>query len=187
MADNGRSYIIDRLKSKRTTIEDFNYDALTAPPLSMFLSPWDIEELRRIATSLRLSGKLQEKYKLIDNICRSRGLVKFGAGTNRIIYRHPEFNSILFKIAIDDVGMKDNPAEFRNQFYLKPFVAKTFEISPCGTVALVERVKPILSREEYMSVAEDVFELINTWIVGKWVMADIGSRFFLNTGIRSGF
>ncbi|MBR6289212.1 MAG: hypothetical protein IKR19_07755 [Acholeplasmatales bacterium] len=121
---------------------------------------------------------------MIDNICRSRGLVKFGAGTNRVVYRHPEFNNILFKIATDDVGMGDNPAEFRNQFLLKPFCAKTFEISPCGTVALVERLKPIRSREEYLSVAEDVFELLYTWIIGKYIMADIGDKYFMNIGIR---
>lgn len=186
-ADNGRSYILDRLKSRRTTIEDFNYDMLTAPPLSMFLSPWDIEELRKVATSVRLSSKLQEKYKMIDDICRSRGLVKFGAGTNRVVYRHPEYNNILFKIAMDDIGMGDNPAEFRNQFLLKPFCAKMFEMSPCGTVAIVERVKPIISKEEFLSVADDVFELLNTWIIGKYIVADCGAKYFMNFGVRTTF
>ena len=187
MADNGRSYILDRMRSKRTTIEEFNYDALQAPPLAMFLSPFDIAELRGIATSLKLSGKPQVKFQMIDDICRRRGLVKFAAGTNRVIYRHPEFNNILFKIAYDDVGMGDNPAEFRNQFILKPFVAKTFEVSPCGTVAISERVKPFLNREEFISVADDVFELLNTWIIGKYIVADCGSRYFMNFGVRSGF
>ena len=129
----------------------------------------------------------KERYKAIDDVCTRRGLVKFGAGTNRVVYRHPEFSNILFKIAADDVGLGDNPAEFRNQQFLKPFVAKTFEISPCGTVAVVERLKPILNREEFISIAEDVFELLNTWILGKWVMADVGSKYFMNFGVRSGF
>lgn len=186
-ADNGRSYIIDRLKSKKTTIDEFNFDKLQAPPLSMFLSPFDIAELRGIATSLKLSGKPKERLSMIDTVLRRRGLVKFGGGTNRVVYRHPEFNDILFKVAIDAVGMGDNPAEFRNQFLLKPFVAKTFEISPCGTVAVVERLKPIINREEYYSVADDVFELLNTWVLGKYVMADIGSKYFMNIGVRKGF
>ena len=182
-----RSYILDRLKSKSTTIEDFNFETLAAPPLYMFLSPYDIEELRSIATSVRLSGKSKERLNRIDEVMKRRGLVKLGAGTNRVVYRHPEFPSIVFKVALDAVGMNDNPAEFRNQWFLKPFIAKMFEVSPCGTVSVVERVKPIINREEYVSVADDVFELINTWIIGKYIMADIGTKFFMNIGVREGF
>ena len=182
-----RSYILDRLKSKSTTIEDFNFETLAAPPLYMFLSPYDVEELRNIATSVRLSGKSKERLNRIDEVMKRRGLVKLGAGTNRVVYRHPEFPSIVFKVALDAVGMNDNPAEFRNQWFLKPFVAKMFEVSPCGTVSVVERVKPIINREEYVSVADDVFELINTWIIGKYIMADIGTKFFMNIGVREGF
>lgn len=179
-----RNYIIDRIKSKQMSVEEFDFDRLTAPPLSMFLSPFDINDLRYIATSVKLSDKPKEKFKMINEVMRRRGLVKLGAGTNRIIYRHPEFNNIVFKVAYDDVGMQDNPAEFRNQFYLKPFVAKTFEISPCGTVAIQERVNPIKSREEFAYIAEDVFTLLTEFIIGKYIMVDIGSSFFMNFGVR---
>lgn len=185
--DNSRNYILDRIMSKKTTIEEFNYDKLEAPPLSWFFSPFDIQELNSIAKSIKYSAKPKERYDAINRVCNRCGLIKFGAGTNRVVYRHPEFPDILFKIAADDVGLGDNPAEYRNQFLLKPFVAKTFEISPCGTVAIVERVNPITSREEYISVADDVFELITEWLIGKYVLADIGSRYFMNIGIRSGF
>ena len=47
--DNGRNYIIDRLKSKKVTIDEFNFDKLSAPPLSLFLSSQDIWELNSIA------------------------------------------------------------------------------------------------------------------------------------------
>ena len=185
--DRSRSYILDRIRSKKTSIEEFNYDKLEAPPLSWFFSPFDIQELNSIARSIRYSAKPQARYEAINKVCNRCGLVKFAAGTNRVVYRHPEFQDILFKIAADDVGLNDNPAEYRNQFLLKPFVAKTFEISPCGTVAIVERVNPITSREEYISVADDVFELITEWLVGKYVLADIGTKFFMNIGIRANF
>lgn len=185
--DNSRNYILDRIMSKKTTIEEFNYDKLEAPPLSWFFSPFDIQELNSIAKSIKYSAKPKERYDAINRVCNRCGLIKFGAGTNRVVYRHPEFPDILFKIAADDVGLCDNPAEYRNQFLLKPFVAKTFEISPCGTVAIVERVNPITSREEYISVADDVFELITEWLIGKYVLADIGSRYFMNIGIRRNF
>lgn len=182
--DNGRNFIIERLKSKKVTIDEFNFDKLSAPPLAMFFAPQDIWELNGIAKSIRLSGKLQEKLRLIDNICKRRGLVKFGSGTNRVIYRHPEFNQFVFKIAYDNVALMDNFNEFRNQYFLKPFVAKTFEVSPCGTVAISERVKPITSREEFISIADDVFTLLNDFIIGKYIMADIGSQFYMNYGLR---
>lgn len=185
--DNSRNFIIDRLKSKKVTIDEFNFDKLSAPPLNMFFYPQDIWELNSIAKSIRLSGKLQEKLRLIDNICKRRGLIKFGSGTNRVIYRHPEFNQFVFKIAYDNVALMDNFNEFRNQFVLKPFVAKTFEVSPCGTVAICERVKPITSREEFISIADDVFVLLNDFIIGKYIMADIGSQFYMNYGLREGF
>ena len=61
--DNGRNYIIDRLKSKKVTIDEFNFDKLSAPPLSLFLSPQDIWELNSIAKSIKYSGKLKEKLQ----------------------------------------------------------------------------------------------------------------------------
>lgn len=179
-----RNYILNRLTSKRTTIEEFDFDKLQAPPLTYFLSPYDIEQLHQIATSLRLSSHPEERYKLIDQICTSRGLVKFIGGTNRVSYRHPEFPDYIIKVATDDVGRRDNPDEFRLQYLLKPFVCKVYEISPCGTVGLFERVVPITNREQFLSVAEDIFTVINEWFIGKYVMADIGTKFFMNWGIR---
>ena len=186
--DQSRAYILERLKSKKTTVEEFNYDKLTAPPITYFLSPYDIQELHNIATSIKLSSKLEEKYKMIDDIMvRRRGMVRFGRGTNRVVYKHPEFPNILFKVAYDAVALKDNPAEFRNQQFLKPFVCKVFEVSPCGTVALVEKCNPISSREEYLSIADDIYMMLQEWFIGRYVLSDIGSKYFMNVAIRPGF
>lgn len=185
--DPSRNYILDRIKSKTMTKDEFNFDRLQAPPLCMLLSPFDIQELHNIATSLKWSAKPQLRYQAIDNVMRRRGFIKFVAGTNRVAYRHPEDTRFLIKIACDDVGMRDNPAEYQNQFIFKPFVTKCFEVSPCGTVGVFERVNPITSREEFLSVAEDIFEVINEWFIGEYVVADFGSKFFMNWGIRKGF
>lgn len=185
--DRNRSFILDRVKSRTTSIEEFNFDQLAAPPLKALLSPTDIGDLQYIATSVKLSAKPEQKYKYIDEIMKRRGFVKFGAGTNRTVYRFLEDQSFLAKIAYDSVGMGDNPAEFHNQQFLKPFVPKTFEIDPSGVIALAERVNPITSREEFYSVADDVFTLIDEFLVGEYVLADIGSNFFMNYGIRKNF
>lgn len=180
-----RQALIDRVQSKVTSIEDFNYDKLVAPPLSMLLSSYDIDALYNIATSIRYSGNPQLKYNKIDEIMKARGFVKLSAGTNRIVYRHLESTDFVVKVAADAIGIHDNPKEFENQFIFKPFVTKVFEVSPCGTVGVFERVNPITSREEFLSVADDIYDVINEWFIGKYVLADIGTKFFMNWGIRT--
>ncbi|MCM1197191.1 MAG: hypothetical protein NC310_09025, partial [Roseburia sp.] len=95
--------------------------------------------------------------------------------------------SFVIKVATDAVGIGDNPREYINQQYYKPFVTKVFEVSPCGTVGVFERVVPITSREEFLSVAPFVYDVILNWFVGEYVCDDIGTEFFLNWGIRNGF
>ena len=180
-----RQALIDKIQSKVTSIEDFNYDKLVAPPLYMLLSQQDIDALYNIATSIRYSGNPKLKYEAIDKIMKPRGFVKLSAGTNRIVYRHLESNDFVVKVAADDIGIHDNPKEFENQFIFKPFVTKVFEVSPCGTVGVFEKVNPITSREEFLSVADDIYEVINSWFIGKYILADIGTKFFMNWGIRT--
>ena len=181
-----RSGIIDRIQSRVMNIDEFNYDHLTAPPLYSMLSQWDIDQLYKIATSLKYSGKPDVKYRAIDDIMKARGFRKLSAGTNRVVYKHLEFDTIVVKVAADAVGVKDNPREFLNQALYKPFIPKVFEVSPCGTVGLFERVVPITSREEFLSVADNIFEVLTDWFIGEYIMEDVGTKFFMNWGIRKG-
>lgn len=181
------SIIMKRLLSKTTTIDDFNFDNMIAPPLLSLVTIDDINYMHKLATSIRYSSNINYKYKEIDNIMKARGFALLSRGTNRVVYRYLENQSIVLKIAIDDVGIKDNPREFENQKYLKPFVCKIFEVSPCGTVAVVERVNNIKNREEFLSIAGDIYDLLCNWILGKYVLDDIGANKFLNYGVREGF
>lgn len=165
---------------------EFQFDSLRANPLLMYITPQDIHELNKIATSLKYSSKPKEKYIMIDKILVARGFKKMASGTNRVTYRFLNDYSIVLKVAIDKVGLSDNGNEFRNQQLLKPFVTKCFEVSPCGTVGLFERVVPITSREEFENIADDVFDLINN-LIGKYVLEDIGEKFYMNYGLREGF
>ena len=123
---------------------------------------------------------------MIDKILVPRGFKKMASGTNRVTYRFLDDYRIVLKVAIDKVGLSDNGNEYKNQHILKPFVTKCFEVSPCGTVGLFERVIPITSREEFQNIAEDVFDLINN-LIGKYVLEDIGEKFYMNYGLRDGF
>ena len=175
------------MKSKQVDPIKFQFDMMQIPPISYFLSNQDIADLRAIATSLRLSAKIDVKRKMMDDIMRRRGFKRFQAGTNRIIYKFEESQAFVAKVAIDRVGMKDNPNEFKNQELLKPFVTKTFHVSECGTVALSERVEPIVRPSEFEIIAEDIYELITNKILGIYVMEDIGTKYFMNWGTRVGF
>ena len=179
--------VLRALYSKQKSPLEFQFDSLTAPPLLSLLSVYDIAELNKIARSIKLSGKIDLKYKMIDDIMTARGFVKLHAGTNRVVYRFIEDQRFVIKVAVDKVGLGDNPAEFKNQFLLKPFVTRVFEVSPCGTVGLFERVDAIMSREEFLTVADDIFNLITKVFVGKYVLADFGTRYFLNWAIRENF
>ena len=178
--------ILSILYSKERSPLEFNFDSLYMRSMLNFITYQDIQELHNIATSIRYSSKITLKYKMIDDIMTRRGFKKFHAGTNRVVYSYLEDKSFVAKIAIDRIGMGDNPSEYRNQFILKPFVTKVFEVSPCGTIAFVERVEPITSRAEFLSVADDVFDLLNKQILGEYVLEDIGTKYFMNYGLRMG-
>lgn len=179
--------VLDIMRTKMTTPLEFEFDNLWIPPINTYLSQQDIDALRKIATSIRLSAKIQQKYKMIDDIMRPRGFKRFSAGTNRVVYSFLEDTRFVVKIAVDKVGMQDNPMEFKNQFLLKPYVTKMFYISPCGTVGFCERVLPIKNKEEFKEIAPDVFDILVNKILGKYVIEDIGTKYFMNYGVRIGY
>jgi ribosomal protein L37E len=179
-----RVSLIEKLYVKRKSAFEFDYDALMAPPILSILSITDVGDLNRIATSLKYSGNMDKKYKLIDEVMTRRGFRKAHCGTNRVVYNFLELPTFVAKVALDRVGMTDSPAEFKNQEFFKPFCCKIFETDPTGTIAFVERVNPISSREEFLSVADDIFNLLITKVIGKYVVDDLGSDTYMNFGIR---
>lgn len=176
--------VLDVLRSKNRTPSEFNFDGLWIPPINTFLTQADIDSLRNIATSPSLMAKIDIKYKMIDDIMRNRGFKRFSAGTNRVVYSFLESDMFVVKIAVDKVGMQDNPLEYKNQFLLKPYCTKMFYVSSCGTVGFSERVLPIKNKAEFKEIASDVFDILVNKILGKYVIGDVGSKYFLNWGIR---
>lgn len=191
MQDNQRNDILMRISGSLTDPHSFNYDMLSCPPIHYFFSDQDIYQLHKIASSLRYAGNPKKKYQEIDKIMSNRGFRKFVSGTNRMSYECIENRSFIAKVAMDDVGLSDNPKEYKNQFILKPFCTKVFEVSPCGTLGFFERVNPITSELELGegkdSLREDIRLIIKNNIVPFYLMEDIGFKFFMNWGLREGF
>lgn len=151
-----------------------------------FLSIEDIQNLYAIATDKKLNTKPKKKLNMIKTIMARRGFKRLSSGTNRIVFKYLEDQSFVFKIAYDSVGLSDNINEMYNQNLIKPFCTKVFDITPCGTVGMFERVHAIKNREEFQSIASDIYDIIVNEFVGKYVLADFGTKFFMNWGIREG-
>ena len=177
--------IISSLMNKKNSQSgDFIFDSLTAPPILSIFTVEDINKLYKIATSIRYSANISRKYELIDEIMSQRGFKRAHCGTNRVVYECLYNPVFVAKVAIDKVGIKDSPAEYINQEIFKPFCTKIFEVDPSGVIAFVEKVNPITSIEEFNSVAADIFDLMISKIIGKYVVDDLGLDNFMNYGLR---
>ena len=99
--------VLDILRAKKCSPAEFNFDSLWIPPIQCYLTDQDIEYLRKIATSIKLSSKINQKYQMIDDLMRFRGFKRFSAGTNRVVYSCLEDDRFLVKIAVDKVGKMD--------------------------------------------------------------------------------
>ena len=184
-----RDYIIKRLQTITMKSDTFMFEKLSCPyTLSQLFTPDDPWKIYEIANSIKYAGKPVQKAKEIDALMRSRGFEKLQAGTNRVCYKFTEDNSFVVKVPYNAIGLRDNPDEYRNQKYLKPFCTKVFECTPNGAIASFERVKGIKNRYEYYTVYPEVFRIIKEFIIPNGIiMEDIGTDYFMNVGIREGF
>lgn len=181
-----RQNALDFLYRKKQTVAEFNWDTLFAPSLYCFMSEYEIEKLYNVATSIRYAGDTMKKDKAIKEILLPLGFKRLASGTNRIVFTYLEDPNFLIKVAIDKAGMQNTPDEFRNQALLKPFVTKCFESHPTGIIGSFERIMPITNKEEYISIWDDVYDMILN-LIGEYVIEDIGTKFFMNTGLRKNF
>lgn len=183
-----RADLLSILYTKKMSAMDFHFESLQ-PSRGLYdlLYPYDIRYLKSITSHPKLASKVGEKTRLIKEVMEERNFKKLAQGTNRICFKHYTYSDIVAKVALDDVGLTDNPAEYKNQNILKPIVCKEFELSEFGEVGLFERVSPITSINQFISIAGDVFDLLNIYIDGKYILEDVGSDYFLNYGIRKGF
>ena len=188
MIDNPALPIIMSMYKGTTTSLGEYFDTLQAPPLCSILTDYDIAEIRKIVMSVRLAGNVHRRLFGINEIMNKRGLVKLAGGTNRVVYSHPMYPNIVIKIALDRVGMKDNPSEYYVQNLLKPFCTKIFEITEDGLIAVAEKVERVRNIKEYTEMSDDIYSLYLYFVKEKGlVMEDIGVKFFMNWGNRPMF
>lgn len=176
--------VLAKLYNGFKPVSEFNWDSMTSIPLYSLIHPDEVNSIKELILSPRYSGNNEYKMKKINDIMGNRGFHYFAGGTNRLVYEHPAAMNAVFKVAIDDRGITDNPAEFRNQNFLKPYCTKMFECTPYGTMASVERVDRIKNYDEFMEILPSYYNLMKNHISGKYVMEDVGIDYYLNFGIR---
>lgn len=178
-----RDKILMNLYKKSGSLPDFNYESLQAPPLTQLIPVKDIEYMRNIATSIRYNSKLDFKRQELGKVMNYYGFVEYHSGTHRKVYRHLEVPTICAKLAFNKSSLGDSIGEYHNQVYVKPACTKVFEVDPTGFIGLFERVDPVSSKEEFASIADDVWMLLEI-LTTICVVDDIGTDSFMNWGIR---
>ena len=185
--DKGVEYFNGLLYRGTTTPLEFEWDMLMPDiPMLQVISAEDIQYLKDIITSPKYAGNSKLRISKIDELMTFRDFTKFAGGTNRLVYIHPLAPNMVFKVAVDAVGIEDNPAEYYNQRFLKPYCTKVFECSPCGTIASFQKVDRITTFDEFYTMLDDYYRLIKYNIIGKYVMEDIGMDYFMNFGTWAG-
>ena len=184
-----RNSVLQRLYTRPYQQNDkFDWDKLTHAPISYYLTEPEVTYINNIAVSAQYGGiGVKRKIDMLNAVLKPKGFILMATGTNRVVYRCDYDQSFVLKIGFDRVGVEDSKREYQNQLVLKPFVPKIFDVSPGGTIGLIERVEPILNKHQFINVADQVFDVLNQKILGKYVLEDIGTKFFKNWGLREGF
>lgn len=125
-----------------TSLEDM-FENIQGPCVYDFFNDDELALIKKIIFD-RKDRAFKKKFQKLDAIIKPKGFKRSGCGTNRVVYEPLDDNATFcIKIALDKAGSKNNPDEILNQKYLKPFVAKCFDISQDGNVGIFERVVPI--------------------------------------------
>ena len=168
-----------------TSLEDM-FENIQGPCVYDFFTDDELALIKKIIFD-RKDRAFKKKFQKLDAIIKPKGFKRSGCGTNRVVYEPLDDNATFcIKIALDKAGSKNNPDEILNQKYLKPFVAKCFDISQDGNVGIFERVVPIENLYQFWSVREDIYRIMET-IVGRFIIDDFGTKAFKNWGLRKGF
>lgn len=164
------------------------FDSLKVNPLLSYFTIEDINLIHKLATSPAMHCNVKEKYRILGEIMEKRGFRLIGGGTNRRAYECIYDDRVVAKVATDPVGFTSNLRESINQNVLKPFCNKIFEVSPCGSLAIIEKVVPIKDVSEFQKYAQEIYDILYFKIRNNSIaMEDIGTRSMKNWGYRSGF
>lgn len=119
----------------------------------------------------------------IKDIMRSLGFRMFRTGTNRITGYHPSNDTVVYKVAIDIMGVKDNNSDvpLSQDVHLAQDITSIYECLD-GIVLVAERVKQFESKAEMEPYRDAILRTIMR-VQEKYLPDDIGEEQFMNYGL----
>lgn len=134
---------------------------------------WEIQRDPNISNN-------NKKVRQILFLLKDLGFTEIGPGTNRLTVRNKDY---VFKIALDNYGIRDNWTEFDYSQELQPYVTKTYECN--GIVAVAEYVN-LMTQDEFIESKQNIRNILE--ILSKdYLFCDMGtiSKNFTNFGYRN--
>lgn len=186
LSDLYRKDIIKESKMMKEYIAWF--DSFRVNPLLSYFTQQDIQYMHKLATSPAMHCNIKEFYYLLGELMKQRGFRIIGGGTNRRAFECVYDPRVVAKVATDKVGFISNLKEYPNQNVLKPFCNKICEVTPCGTLSVIEKFVPIKDESEFQKYSQEIFDILYFKIRNNNIaMDDIGTRSMKNWGYRDGF
>lgn len=150
------------------------------------------EELAEALHTIVYTGNINNATKVesMKIALAPLGFEWHGTGTNRVVFTHCDYDNLVFKFAVDYMGIKDNNAEMRlsnEEEVLSEYIVECFEnigtvltqlkadmvgIEPYGTVDRFNELKI------YKKYIKPVLEKL----VGLYVLDDVGKDKYNNWG-----
>lgn len=180
---------LDITNSIRYNPEEFNkyMRSLDRPPIQYYIPYQALQTLKYYTTSARYTNKVQEKFRLVNELMGIYGFKPLASGTNRRAFYCTYDPYIILKLGSDSIGRSDNIAEFKLQELLKPFCVRIIHVTPDGMLSMQERVEPMTSEDFAFKYGNDCIGMIIEMLKQGFIMEDVGSYFFKNYGVRLKF
>lgn len=136
-----------------------------------------MDKVRKSATFRSNNDKIKKVLQLLNEY--GVDFIKIGAGTNRLAVL---IDNYVFKIAMDDEGVRDNKNEFIVSPELQPYVPKTYE---CNGLICVAEYMTLISLEEFTGKSQEILEILEN-LSKRFLFGDIGyiKKNFQNWGYR---
>lgn len=148
--------------------------------INEFFNEEAINELIKISRNRRIRDNNQ-KILLIQEVLEKHKIenVLLGPGTNRVAFL---IDNYVFKVAMDDWGVRDNNNEMAMSYELQPFVIKVYE---CNGILAVSEYVTLITEEEFYDSREMILNILED-LSESYLLGDVGytAKNFTNWGYR---
>lgn len=148
--------------------------------INEFFDEKAIDELIKISRNRRIRDNNQKVF-LIQEVLEKYNIehVLLGPGTNRVAFL---IDNYVFKVAMDDWGVRDNNNEMAMSYELQPFVIKVYE---CNGILAVSEYVTLITEEEFYDSRDMILNILED-LSESYLLGDVGytAKNFTNWGYR---